>query len=116
MGTPLKTQPFKALEFSILINGKFSRALADTGIIGGTLISNKFVSPSNIPYIANKKPVVLKMGVKGSQSTCNHGCNVEIQIERMWIPNLDMIVSPVLDYNVLISMDNLMRFGAEINC
>jgi len=34
VGTPLKTQPFKALEFTILINGKSARPLADTGTIG----------------------------------------------------------------------------------
>ena len=66
VGTPLKTQPFKALEFTILINGKSARALADTGTIGGTLISNRFVTTNNIPYTAKKKPVVLKMAVKGS--------------------------------------------------
>jgi len=80
VGTPLKTQPFKALKFTILINGKSARALADTGTIGGTLISNRFVTRNNIPYIAKKKPVVLKMAVKGSRSTSNYGCNVEIQI------------------------------------
>jgi len=52
IGTPLKTQPFKALEFTILINGESARALADTGTIGGTLISNRFVTTNNIPYTA----------------------------------------------------------------
>jgi len=66
VGTLLKTKPFKALEFTILINGKSARALVDTGTIGGTLISNRFVTTNNIPYTAKKKPVVLKMAVKGS--------------------------------------------------
>jgi len=116
VGTPLKTQPFKALEFTILINGKSARALADTGTIGGTLISNRFVTTNNIPYTAKMKPVILKMAVKGSRSTSYYGCNVEIQIGRMKIPKVDMMVTPVSDYDVLVSMDNLTRFGAEINC
>jgi len=66
VGTPLKTQPSQALEFTILINGKSARALADRGTIGGTLISNRFVIINNIPYTAKKKPIVLKIAVKGS--------------------------------------------------
>jgi len=68
VGTP-KDRPFQALEFTININGKPARALADTGTIGGTLISNKFVTTHNIPYTARKNPVTLKMAVKGSRST-----------------------------------------------
>jgi len=116
VGTPLKTQPFKALEFTIVINGKSARALADTGTIGGTLISNRFVTTNNIRYIAKRKPVVLKKAVKGSRSTSNYGCNVKIQIGRMRIPKVDMMVTLVSDYDVLISIDHLTRFGAEINC
>jgi len=116
VGTPLQTQPFKALKFTILINGKSARVLADIGTIGGTLIGNKFVTTSNIPYTAKKKPVVLTMAVKGSRSTSNYGCNVEIQIGRIRIPNMNMMVTPVSDYDVLISMDDATRFGAETNC
>jgi len=29
---------------------------------------------------------------------------------------VDMMVTPVSNYDVLISMDDLARFGAEINC
>jgi len=65
VGTP-KDRPFQALEYSININGKPARALADTGTIGGTLISNKFITTHNIPYTARKNPVTLKMAVKGS--------------------------------------------------
>jgi len=43
-----------------------ARALVDTGTIGGTLISNRFVTTNNIPYTAKKNPVVLNMAVKGS--------------------------------------------------
>jgi len=115
VGTPLKTKPFKVLKFTIAINGKSGRALPDTGNIGGTLISNKFFTTNNIPYIAKKKPVVLKMAVKGSRSTIKYGCNVKIQIGRIRIPKVDMMVTPISDYDVLISMDDLTRFGAEIN-
>jgi len=116
VGRPPKTQPFKALEFTILIKGKCARALADTGTIGAPRISNRFVTTNNIPYTAKKKHLVLKMAVKGSQSTSNYGCNVEIQIGRMRIPKVDMMVTPGGDYDVVISMDDLVRFGAEINC
>jgi len=112
----LKPKTFKALEFTILINGKSARALPDTGTIGRTLISNRFVTTNNIPYTAKKKPVVLKLAVKGSRSTSNYGCNVEIQRGRMRIPKVDMMATPVSDYDVLISMDDLARFGEEINC
>ena len=50
------------------------------------------------------------MAVKGSRSTSNYGCNVKIQIGRMKIPTVDMRVTPVSDYDVLISMDDLARF------
>jgi len=71
VGTSLKTQPFKPLKFTILENGKSARALADTGTICGTLITNRFVTTSNIPYTGKKEPVVLKMAVKGSRATSN---------------------------------------------
>ena len=58
-----KDRPFQALEFTININGKRARSLADTGTIGGTLISNKFVTTHNIPYTARKNPLTLKMAV-----------------------------------------------------
>jgi len=61
-----KDRPFLVLEFTIKINGKPTRALAYTGTIGGTLISNTFVTTHDIPYTARKNPVTLKMAVKGS--------------------------------------------------
>jgi len=67
----LKDWPFQPLAFTININGKPARALADTRTIGGTLISNKLVTIYNIPYTARKNPVTLKMAVKGSRSTSN---------------------------------------------
>jgi len=63
VGTP-KDRPFQVLEFTININAMPARALADTGTIGGTLISNKFITTYNIPYTARKNPVTLKMAVK----------------------------------------------------
>ena len=65
VGTP-KNRPFQALEFTININGKPARALADKGPIGCTLISNKFVTTHNIPYTARKNLVTLKIAVTGS--------------------------------------------------
>jgi len=65
VGTP-KDWPFQPLEFTIYINCKPARARADTGTIGGSLISNKFVTTHNIPYTAWKNPVPWKMVVQGS--------------------------------------------------
>jgi len=64
VGTP-KDRLFQALEFTININGKPTRPLADTGTIGGTLISNKFVTTHIIPYTARNNPITLKMAVEG---------------------------------------------------
>jgi len=56
------------------------------------------------------------MDVKGAGSNSHYGCNVEILIGRMRIPKVNMMVSPVSDYDVLISIDDLVRFVAEIHC
>jgi len=107
VGTP-KDRPFQALEFTMNINGKPARALADTGTIGATLISNKFVTTHNIPYTAMKNPVTLKMAVKGSQSTSNFSVAVIIQLGKLRVDKVPMLVTPVSDYDILISMDNLI--------
>jgi len=115
VGTP-KDRPFQALEFTININGKPARALADRGTIGGTLISNKFVTTHNIPYTGRNNPVTLKMAVKGSRSTSNFSVEVMIQLGKMRVDKVPMLVAPVSDYDNLISMDDLMRLGAVIDC
>jgi len=115
VGTP-KDRLFQALEFTININGKPARDLADTGTIGGTLISNKFVTTHNIPYTARKNPVTLKMAVKGSRSTSNFSVEVMIQLGKMRVDKVHMLVTPISDYDILISMDDLIRLGAVINC
>jgi len=115
VGTP-KDRPFQALEFTININGKRARALADTKTIGGTLISNKFITTHNIPYTSRKNPVTLKMAVKGSQSTSNFSVEVMSQLGKMTVDKVPMLVTPVSDYDILISMDNLIRLGAVIDC
>ena len=109
-------KPFQALEFTILVNGKKARALADTGTIGGTLLSNRFVTSNNIPYKPRKTPVNLKMAVKGSRSTSNYSSTVDIQIGKMIVPKVEMMITPVSDYDILLSMDDLTRMGAIINC
>ena len=43
-------KPFQALEFTIMVNGKPARALADTGTMGRTFLSNPFVTTNKIPY------------------------------------------------------------------
>jgi len=108
VGTP-KDRPFQVLEFTININGKPTRALADTGTIGGTLISNKFVTTHNISYTARKNPVTLKMAVKGARSTSNFSVEVMIQLGKMSVDKVPMLVMPVSDYDILISMDDLIR-------
>jgi len=115
VGTP-KDRPFQALEFMININCKPARALADTGTIGGTLISNTFVTTRNIPYTARKKPVKLKMAVKGSRSTSNFSVEVMIQLGKIRVDKVPMLVKPVSEYDILISMDDLIRLGAVIDC
>ena len=45
-----KTKSFQALKFSIMVNGRLARALVDTETIGGTLLSNHFVTTNNITY------------------------------------------------------------------
>jgi len=64
-GTP-KDRPIQAVEFTININGKPARALADTGTMSCTLISNRFVTTHNLPYTARTNTVTLKMAVQGS--------------------------------------------------
>jgi len=115
VGMP-KDRPFQALEFTININGRPARALADTGTIGGTLISNKFVTIHNIPYTARKNPVTLKMAVRGSQSTSNFSVEVMIQLGKMRVNKVPMLVTPVSDYDILISIDDLIRLGVVIDC
>jgi len=112
----LKDRPFQAGEFTINMNGKPARALADTGTIGGTLISNKFVTTHNTPYTARKNPVTLKMTVKGSRSTSNSSVEVLIQQGKMGGEKVPMLVTPVSDYDILISMHDLIRLGAVIYC
>jgi len=97
VGTP-KDRPFQALEFTININGKPAKTLADSGTIGGTLISNKFVTTHNIPYTARKNPVTLKMAVKGSQSTSNFSVEVVIRLGKGRVDKVPMLVTPVSDY------------------
>ena len=115
VGTP-KDRPFQALGFTININGKPTSALADTGTIGGTLICNKFVTTHNIPYTARKNPVVLKMAVKRSRSTSNLSVEVMIRLGEMKVDKVPMLVIPVSDNDILISMDDLIRLGTVIDC
>ena len=113
-----KDRPFQALEFTININGKPARALADTSTIGGTLISNKFVTTHNIPYTvsARKNPVTLKGAVEGSGSTSNFSVDIVIQLGKMRVDKVPMLVMPVSDYHIHFSMDDLLRLEAVIDC
>jgi hypothetical protein len=56
------------------------------------------------------------MAVKGSRSTANFSVEVMIQLGRMKVENVQMMVTPVSDYDVLLSMDDLSRLGAVIDC
>jgi len=115
VGTP-KDRRFQARQFTININRKPARALTDTGTIGGTLISNTFVPTHNIPYTARKNPVTLKIVVKGSRSTSNFSVEVMIRLGKMRVDKVPMLVTLVSDYDILISMDDLITLGAVIDC
>ena len=109
-------KPFQALEFTIMVNGKPARARADTGKIGGTLLRNRFVITNNILYKPQKNPLHLKMAVKGSRSTSNYSAIVDVEIGKMKVRNVEMMITPVSDYDILLSMNDLTRLGAVIDC
>ena len=117
MGQPKNDKkPFQALEFTIMVNGKHARALVDAGTIGVTLLSNRFVTTNNIPYKPRKNPVNLKMAIKGSRSTINYRAIVDVEIGKMKVRNVEMMITPVSNYDILISVDDLTRMGAVIDC
>ena len=110
-GTSKKpTRPFQVLEFTLWINGQPARVLTDTGTIGETLISNKLVTTHNIPYTATKYPLALNLAGKGSQSTANYSIKVIITIGKMKIKDVVIMVMPVSNYNVLLSMDDFISY------
>ena len=105
---------FQALAFTLFINGKPARVLADKGTIGATLISNQFVTTHNIPYTANKNPVALKIVGKVSRSTSNYRVKVMIYLGKTKGKDVEMMVTPVSDYDVLLSTDDHIELGAVI--
>ena len=56
------------------------------------------------------------MAVKGSRSTSNYSATVDIQIRKMKLKHVEMMITPVSDYDILLSMDDLTRMGAVIDC
>jgi len=56
------------------------------------------------------------MVVKESRSTSNFFVEVMIQLGKMRVDKVPMLVTPVSDYDILISMDILIRLGAVIDC
>ena len=58
----------------------------------------------------------LKMAVKGSRSTSNYSAIVNIQIGKMKLQSFEMMITSVSDYDILLSMDDLTRMGAVIDC
>lgn len=74
--------PPQALEAYIDINGNRARVLFDTGTVGISLVSNRFVTTHQIPYEPLEKPQTLKMAVKGSRSTVKHQCRAKVEISR----------------------------------
>ena len=71
---------------------------------------------ADVPYTARKNPVTLKMAVKGSRSSSNLSVEVMIQLGKMRVDKVPMPVMPVSGYDILISMDDLIRLGAVIDC
>ena len=84
--------------------------------MGGTLLSKRFGTPHNLPYKPRKKPVNHKMAVNGSRSTSNESAIVDVEIEKLKVGNVEMMITPVSDYDILLSMDDLTRMGAVIDC
>ena len=58
----------------------------------------------------------LKMAVSGSRSTSNYSAIVNIQIGKMRLRKVEMTITPVSDYDILLSMNDLMRMGVVIDC
>jgi len=56
------------------------------------------------------------MAVQGSRSTSNFAFEVIIQLGWMRVDKVPVLVLPVSDYDILISMDNLIKLGAVIDC
>jgi len=56
------------------------------------------------------------MAVKGSRSTRNFSVEVLIQLGKMKVDRVPMLVTPVSDYDILSSMDDLIRLGEVLNC
>ena len=56
------------------------------------------------------------MAVKGSRSTRNYSAIVDVEIKKMKVRNVEMMITPVSDYDILLSMDDLTRMGAVIDC
>ena len=98
-----------------MVNGKPARVLGDTGRIGGTLLSNHFVTTNNIFYKPRKNSVNLKMAVKGSRSTSNYSAIVDLEIGKKKVRNVEMMITPVSDNDILLSMDDLTRMGVVID-
>ena len=109
-------KPFQAVEFTLMVNGKPASALADTGTIGGTLLSNRFVTTNNIPYKPRRNPVKPKMAVKGSRSTSNYSAMMDVEIGKIKVRNVKMMITPVSDYDILLCLDDQTRKGAVIDC
>jgi len=56
------------------------------------------------------------MTVKGSGSASNFAVEVMFQLCKMRVDKVPMLVTPVSDYDILISMDDLIRPGAVMDC
>jgi len=56
------------------------------------------------------------MAVKGSRSTSNFSLEVMIQLGKMRVDKVPMLVTPVSHYDILISLHDLIRLGAVIDC
>ena len=57
----------------------------------------------------------LKMAVKGSRSTSNYSTIVDVEIGKIKVINVEMMITPVADYDILLSMDDLTRMLAVID-
>ena len=58
----------------------------------------------------------LKMADKRSRSTSNYSAIVDVEIGKMKVRNVEMMITPVSHYDILLSMDDLTRMGVAIDC
>jgi len=113
---PSTAKAKKALEGTIRIKGHDVRVLVDTGTIGEDILSAAFVTTHGVETKALEGELWSLMAMKGSQTTSNKQCVVDIEIGKMRTRNNRMIVGNLAKYDALIRIEFLSRNQATIEC